>query len=107
MELRIIKKVSKVKEILISKGFVAIPKNFYYEEETVESFVNENFRVDIYPSGKICSVVEFHFSKDIEKYKIHHGGLVKNREHCVIKGCWINKGELWKDFYLKLECVLL
>ena len=94
MELKIIVKVSKVKEILISKGFVAIPKHFYYEEENVESFVNEKFRVDIYPSGKICSTVEFHLSKDIEKYKRHYGGLVQNRELCIIKGCWIkNKGE--------------
>ncbi len=93
MELEIIRKISKVKEILIQKGFVPIPKNLYYEEENVESFVNEKFRVDIYPSGKICSTVEFHFLKDIEKYKRHYGGLVQNRELCIIKGCRINKGE--------------
>lgn len=69
METEIINKFSKTIGILLKKGFVVIPDEFYYWNETTESFVNENFRVDIYPSGKIVSTVEFRSYKDIEKYR--------------------------------------
>ncbi len=68
-DLDIIRKISRIRGTLIARGFVILPDCFYYDGEEVECFVSENFRVDVYPSGKTQSTVEYYSRKTIEKYK--------------------------------------
>lgn len=61
----LLRKISKIRGILLSKGYTIIPKDFKALDDDGESFVNRKFRVDIYQDGKVESEIEYHHPRFI------------------------------------------
>lgn len=65
-----LRRLSKVRGILLSKGFVILPEDFKgILGCMVETFINEKFRVDVDDEGETQSSIEWHHPRFISQCK--------------------------------------